>query len=280
MKKLLITALLLLALLIPAAAAAETSEEVADNIVVYFQDGSRVLLPASIANDPQALADYCATYFPGRMYTSDGNSDALDFDATISAEWTAAQYGEGSRALLARLVTLGLTETKVVTSQGDEVVVPTHYLKFADGVDAEHLLGIVYAPRSGEASLRESEGGSAPLIDKAKTGRIVAILEYNGGNFTKILYDGVEGYIRTDCLIFSDGRGAALGTGTLHIKGNTDGEDTVTIRAEDSTSKAKVGAWKTGSTVIVHGKDDGWYTVEQDGWFGYVQEQYLTLNEQ
>ena len=118
------------------------------------------------------------------------------------------------------------------------------------------------------------------MLQQAKTGRIVAILEYDGGTFTKILYDGVEGYIRTDCLVFHDGKDDALGVGTLHLKGNTDGESTVTIRSTNSTSKAKVGAWPTGSTVIVHEKDGGWYTIEMDGWFGYVQEQYLTLDEQ
>lgn len=258
-------------------AALSSAEEMPQNVVIYFQDGGMVLLPAEIANDPQALADYCAQYFPGRLYTSDGDSAALDYDATLSAEWTQAQYGENGRALLVRLVKLGLTETTVVTSQGNEVTVPSHYLKFADGVDAQHLLGIVYAPRTGEATIRETEGGSAKVIEKGKTGRVVAILEYNGGNFTKILYDGIEGYIRTDCLIFHDGKKAPLGTGILHINGSKDGSKTVTIRADKSTAKAKIGAWETGTSVFVHAEDNGWYTVEKDGWVGYVQGQYLTL---
>lgn len=253
------------------------AEEAPAKVVVYFQDGSMVLLPAEIANDAQALADYCSQYFPGRLYTMDGDSDALDFDATLSEEWTKAHYGENSRALLVRLVKLGLTETTVVTSQGDEVTVPSHYLKFADGIDAAHLLGIVYAPRTGEATIREKEGGSAKVIEKGKTGRVVAILEYNGGNFTKILYDGVEGYIRTDCLIFHDGKEAPLGTGILHVNGAKDGSKTVTIRADRSTAKAKIDAWQTGASVIVHDEEKGWYTVERDGWVGYVQSQYLTL---
>lgn len=256
------------------------AEEVQQNVIVYFQDGSMVLLPAEIANDPQALADYCANYFPGRMYTSDGNSDALDFDATLSEEWTKAHYGEGSRALLVRLVKLGLTETTVITSQGDEVTVPTHHLKFADNVDADHLLGIVYAPRTGEASIRENEGGSAKVIEKGKSGKVVAILDYNGGNFTKIRYeDGVEGYIRTDCLLFHDGKDAAIGFGTLHVKGKTDGSGKVTVYAEASTSKAKTITWPTGTQVLVHERDGSWYIVEADGWYGWVQEQNLTLNQ-
>jgi len=253
------------------------AEEAPADVVVYFQDGSMVLLPAAIANDSEALAAYCDQYFPGRLYTTDGDSAALDFDATLSEEWTKAHYGEGSRALYVRLVKLGLTESTVITSQGDEVTVPSHYLKFADNVDAKHLLGFVFAPRTGEATIRETEGGSAKVIEKGKSGRVVAILEYDGGNFTKILYDGIEGYIRTDCLIFHDGKQAPLGSGILHINGAKDGSKTVTIRADMSTSKAKVAAWETGASVVVHEEEKGWYTVERDGWVGYVQSQYLTL---
>lgn len=272
MKKWLMIALACMLLMVPAFA-----EETPQNVVIYFQDGGMVMLPAEIAGDPQALADYCAQYFPGRMFTTDGDSAALDYDATLSEEWTKAQYGENSRALLVRLVALGLTESTVITAQGEEVTVPSHYLKFADGVDAQHLLGYVFAPRTGEASIRETEGGSAKVIKKGKTGKVVAILEYDGGNFTKIRYEDIEGYIRTDCLIFHDGKQESLGTGILHINGVKDGSKTVNIRADQSTGKAKVAAWATGTSVIVHGEENGWYTVEKDGWVGYVQGQYLTL---
>ena len=271
MKKLLMITLACLVLMFCACA-----EETQQNVIVYFQDGSMVLLPAEIANDPQALADYCSRYFPGRLYTSDSDSDALDFDATISADWVASREGEGSRPLLARLVKLGLTETTVITSLGEEVNVPTHYLKFADGVDGDHLLGIVYAPRTGEATIRETEGGSAKVIGKGKSGKVVAIMEYNGGTFTKIRYeDDVVGYIRTDCLLFHNGKDTTVGSGTLHNKGNVDGSEDVTVYAEATASKAKPAAGPTGTKVIIHTLTKGWYAVEADGWYGWVQEQYL-----
>lgn len=256
---------------------AAIAEEAPENMVVYFQDGSMVLLPAEIAGDADALAAYCEKYFPGRLYTTDSDADALKFDATLSEEWTKAQYGEDSRALLVRLVKLGLKETTVITSQGNEVTVPSHCLKFADDVDAAHLLGFILAPRTGEASIRETEGSKGEVIAKGKAGRLVAILQYDGGNYTKILYDGLEGYIRTDCLIFHDGKKEPLGTGILHIDGTKDGSKTVAIRADRSSGKAKIGAWETGASVIVHEEQNGWYTVERDGWVGYVQSQYLTL---
>ena len=51
----------------------------------------------------------------------------------------------------------------------------------------------------------------------------------------------------------------------------------VAIRADASTSDAKVIAWPTGTTVNAYTGDDKWYNVEYDGWWGYVQEQYVEL---
>ncbi len=268
MKTWLKLALLCMMLLLPLSALAE------DNAVVYFHDGSMVMLPAEIANDPARLKEYCDTYFPGRGYSFD--MAAGEFDAILSEVWTKAQYGQSSMAAGVRLVQLGLHES-AVTLQGEELVVPTQYLQFGENRDGAHRIGVVNAPRTGEASLREAEGGSAKLIQQAKTGRIAAVLEYNGGTFTKILYDGVEGYIRTDCLIFHSGEKAPMGTGTLHMKGATDGAKTVTLRSTASTSQTKVTALPTGTVVNVYEHSGDWYGVEADGWYGYVQSQYLNM---
>ena len=254
-----------------------SAEEAAKNIVVYFQDGSKVLLPAEIAADEQKLADYCSKCFPGRLYTTDGDADALRFDAALSADLAKEYYGEISLSVPARLVQLGMLESTVITAYGDELTVPTHGLKFADGVDAGHLIAYVYAPRTGEASVRANEGSKGEVILKAKAGSLVAVLQYDGGNYTKILLDGLEGYIRTDCLVFRTGKEDPLGKGVLHIDGNKDGTKSVTVRADAATSYAKVGAWKSGSEVTVHRIDGDWYLVEQDGWTGHVQRQYVTL---
>ena len=269
MKNWLRYAMLTLLMLFAFSAVAEEAQS-----IVYFNDGSMVMIPASIASDPAKLADYCNTYFPGRGYSFD--ESAGDYDALLSEVWTSAQYGEGSRAVGVQVETIGILES-TVTLSGQTLTVPTKYLTFGGNENASHRIGVVYAPRSGEASLRDTEGGST--IDKAKTGRIVAVLEYDGGTYTKILYDGVEGYIRTDCLLFFSGAETTLGSGTIHIKGATDGAKTVTLRATASSSQAKVTALSTGVIVTVHEKDGDWYAVEADGWYGYVQDEYLNMNE-
>lgn len=262
--------LFMMGLMLTAAMAEDASQA-----IVYFNDGSLVMIPADIAHDPDKLSEYCATYFPGREYSFD--AAAGDYDAVLSAEWTADQYGEGSRAVGVLIVKMGINET-VVKLQDNEITVPTRQLTFGEDVDAKHRIGVVYAPRSGEATIRTEEGSQAAVSEKGKTGCLVAVLQYDGGTYTKIRYNGEEGYIRTDCLIFFSGEEAAIGTGTIHIKGATDGDKTVTMRASQSTAQAKVTTLPTGTVVTVFEKDDDWYAIEYDGWYGYIQAQNLEMN--
>lgn len=280
MKNWLKLALVLLGLMSMVAAPAFAEDAAEEKVIIYFQDGSKVLLPADIANDPEKLSNYCDTYFPGRAYTRDENAATFNYDSTISEAWAVSQYGEGSRAMSVRLVRLGLYTSVVATTQGEELTVPTRELTVRGFDDLKHHIGIVSAPRTGEASLRETASGSGTLVATCKAGRVVAVLEYTNASFTKILYDGEEGYIRTDCLIFDDGSKAPMGTGTLHVKGATDGKSTVTVRATASTSTAKVASLATGTVVTVYEKQGSWYAVESDGWYGFVQDQYLNMNEE
>lgn len=278
MKNWLRIAVLVICLLMTASMAEEPAADAAQKVVIYFQDGSKVLLPAEIAGDPQKLSEYCSIYFPGRVYTKDENAAAFSYDATISETWAVSQYGEGSRAMSVRLVQLGLYTSVVANTQGEELAVPTRELTIRGFEDLEHHVAIVSAPRTGEASVREKASGSSDLVVSAKAGRIVAVLEYTGASFTKILYDGEEGYIRTDCLIFHDDSKAPTGMGTVHIKDAVDGKSTVTIRATAAKSTAKVASIPTGTVVNVHGVEGDWYAIEWDGWFGYIQDQNLKLN--
>ena len=266
---------LLMLTMLPFAVLAEAADAYE---TIYFLDGSKVRIPASIAQDAQALSDYCSTYFPGRVYAKDEGS-LEPTDTLISAAWTQAQYGEGSRAMGVWLVSVGWRES-VVKTMDSELTVPNQYLSFGANQDAKHQVAYVYAPRSGEATLREKAASNGAKVATCKTGRIVAVQEYNGSTYTKIRYDDVEGYIRTDCLIFPVNNDTALGTATLHVNGQTDGKDTVALYAEASAKVAKVGSWLTGTNVTVHDVSGEWYVVEVEGWIGYVQAKCLKMNEE
>ena len=254
------------------------AEEAAENVVIYFHDGGMVLLPAEIANDETKLAEYCNTYFPGRLYTRDAEAAAYTYDVTVSEAWMIKQYGEGSRAMAAELVKLGVHTSVVTTMAGEGLTVPTAELTIRGFDDKAHHVAVVSAPRTGTASLREKASGSGKVVASCAAGRIVAVVEY-GGSYTKILYEDAEGYIRTDCLVFQDTSKAPLGTGVLHIKEAVDGKGSVTIRNTAAKSSSEVAEVPTGTSVTVHAAQGDWYIVEGDGWLGYVQGQNLKLNE-
>lgn len=242
---------------------------------LYFADNVCVRLHEQIADDPDALASFCQTCFPGKEYSFNKAEPPLECDVGISEEWLTGQYGENHSVIAGKLLTLGLHSSSVLTSEG-EITVPTAQLTLEENAQS-FKVGVVYAPRTGEASLRESASGSSKRIQACKTGRIIFVLE-SGDTFSKIRYDGAEGYIRSDCLLFPDASAETAESGVLHVNGKT--ED-VTIPAYCSTSKsvAKVNAWSGGTTVTVYGRTDNWYAVEYDGWFGYVEQKQIRLDQ-
>ena len=243
-------------------------------VAVYLDDGAVLTLSESLVQDEAALAAYFADRYPGREYSTTPPPPPPPAPIVPDA-WVSAAAEEN---MPVKVLRLGLIEASVEDEAHNVFSIPTDQLIFADGVDAAHRIAVIHAPRSGSASLRENADGSGKKLEACATGRIVPVLAVGEG-FTCVRYEGREGWVMTEALQFFPGGGEILGKGTLHIKGNTDGEKEVTIRTTASTSSAKVAAWKTGLTVTVLSHNGGWYAVEHDGWYGYVHQQNLTMEE-
>lgn len=251
-------------------------------VTIYLDDGSTLLLTEALASDEAALAAYFSERYPGRKYGLNPLPTPMPAptptpapivpDAWVSAEESAmAEVSIGVKVL-----SLGLTESAVMDQMYDEFTIPTDQLIFADGVDAAHRIAVIHAPRSGSAALRDKSSTSGKKLESCMTGRIVPVLEY-GEDFSLVRYEGTEGYVLTDALTFFTGGQTPLGEGTLHLKGKTDGRDEVNIRTTASASSARVASWQTGLTVTVLSHEGLWYAVEHEGWYGFVHQQYLTM---
>lgn len=273
MKRWLSAAVLMLCLL----TAFVFAEEAAENVVIYFNDGSKVLLPAEITDDEQKLAEYCNQYFPGRFYSRDAAAAAVIFDTVISQSW-AKSHLDSDRPVTARLVKLGVHTSVVADTKGEEMIVPTAELTIRGFDDQAHHVAVISAPRTGTASLREKAAGSGKVLANCAAGRIVAVVEYTNASFTKILYEDTEGYIRTDCLIFQNTAKDPAGAGTVHVNGTEDGQDDVIVRNTASKSSSKVASVPTGTTVFAYAEEEGWYIVEGDGWLGYIPKDNLRMD--
>ncbi len=175
------------------------------------------------------------------------------------------------------LLELG-TVTAKVSSGGKTMEVPVADLVFAADIPEDKKMAVVYAPRTGKATLRSSASKDARAIKQCKAGTIVAVLGI-GNTFTKVNYNGTAGYILTSCLQFHAPVEETQGNALISYNGKTNGSTTVNIRNQSEKDSAKVAVWKTGTEVIVLSHADGWYEIEAKGIRGFVMEEFVTVQQ-
>ncbi len=138
-------------------------------------------------------------------------------------------------------------------------------------------LAVIYTPNTGKCSLREKASNSSKLIKQCKAGHLVLVLE-KGSQFTKINDNGRVGYVQTRCLKFFEETPEAIGTAKLSYNGKATGGTTVNVRHTASKKSRKVEEWRTGTPVTVFSYADGWYEIEHDGVYGFVMDEFLTMD--
>ena len=198
-------------------------------------------------------------------------------DAFLSAEWLMCNVdpsiAEPQGVAVSRL---GISNSDVVL-QGEVLTVPSYTLTFAEDVADKHRLAVIYAPRTGRGILRAKASENAKELERCKTGTVVPVLKY-GSVWTKIRYNGVEGYIKTSVLTFHDGAATPIGTGVASYRGKATGNTTVPVRSKKSNDAAKVTDLRTATRVEVLSFDGVWYEIDHDGWYGWLHKNYFTYN--
>lgn len=172
---------------------------------------------------------------------------------------------------------LGLTQSCIVDGGGERLVA-TAELEFDTEAPAGKRIAYIYAPKTGKCSMWKKASKKSDLVKKCKAGTVVMVIQY-GREFSKILYDGKEGYVLTSCLKFAGADIPTPGTGVISYGGRATGSTTVNIRGAGNSSAHRIAEWRTGTEVLVFSHKNGWYEVECRGIHGWVHEKYLTLTE-
>ena len=223
---------------------------------------------------PDSPAAHAAQATAGRSSSAKSSSQPKANDTPDEPEVTATSSGN----VQVTLEQLGSSTSKV-TYNGTTTEVATSDLVFSSDVPEGKKIAVVYAPRTGKASLRKKASTGADTIKKCKAGTIVSVLEY-GKKFCKINYNGSVGYILTSCLQFVSPDEQPTSTATLTYEGRATGRTTINVRNDADVDSAKITEWKTGTEVLVYGYDDGWYEIEANGMRGFVMDDFLTLPEE
>ena len=141
------------------------------------------------------------------------------------------------------------------------------------GAGEQPFEAAVPQPTSGTATttvnVRASDSEQAEKVGKVSGGTEVPIVEQQLNGWTHILYEGKDGYIKSEFLRVAEtadsSQGIGQGTATTNIN----------VRLTPSQDAAKMGILTGGDQVDLLERADGWCKVIYDGQVGYVKEEYV-----
>ncbi len=119
-------------------------------------------------------------------------------------------------------------------------------------------------------NVRSGPSTSTSVVGSLSHGTSVSILD-KSGDWYKISYNGINGYIKGDFLTLGSAEGATTGT----IKLN-DPSSSLNIRSGPDTSKSVIGTVSHGTVVGILGTSGKWYKISYNGTIGYVRGDFLT----
>lgn len=128
-------------------------------------------------------------------------------------------------------------------------------------------------PTSGTATttvnVRASDSERAEKVGKVSGGTEVQIVEQQLNGWTHIIYEGKDGYIKSEFLSVAEVADASQVIGQVTATTN------INVRQSPSQDAAKLGVLTGGDTADLLERADGWCKIIYSGQVGYVKEEYV-----
>lgn len=156
----------------------------------------------------------------------------------------------------------GAEEGQNGEAEGQEQPLP------ADMTSAE--TGPIYATATTTVNVRSSDSEQAEKLGKVSGGSRVQVQEVRVNGWTKIIYEGKDGYIKSEYLQLEE---SADGLETI---GTVTATTTVNIRSAANETAERLGVLAGGESLSLIANEDGWCKVNYNGQVGYVKADYVT----
>ncbi len=126
-----------------------------------------------------------------------------------------------------------------------------------------------FAKATTTVNVRNSDSENADKLGKVAGGESIQVLEQRVNGWSKVLYEGQEGYIKSEFLeLVESAEGvAAIGTVTATT--------TVNVRASASETAERLGVLPGGESVELLANENGWCKINYSGQIGYVKADYV-----
>lgn len=218
---------------------------------------------------------------------SSGSSDSPSTGDTAERKATIVRSGirwvdENGEEQSVTLDTLG-TAVSVIVYNKEKLAVPTADLRWDTSAEADEMLAVIKAHKSGKASLRDKASTKGNVIKKVTTNRIVLVME-KGKKFTKVLCDGMVGYIINTALTYYPVGGIDEGEaepqpGWVSFRGKLKSRNTVNIRQNGKNGSRILTDFIAGTPIMVFSQDEKWSEIDVGGYRAYILNEYVTLDD-
>lgn len=129
--------------------------------------------------------------------------------------------------------------------------------------------GPQYATATTTVNVRSSDSEQADRLGKVTGGATVQVQEVRLNGWTKIVYEGKDGYIKSEYLQMQESAAGAEVIGTVTATTN------INVRASASQSADRLGVLAGGESVDLVENMDGWCKIKYNGQLGYVKSEYV-----
>ena len=129
--------------------------------------------------------------------------------------------------------------------------------------------GPQYVTTTTTVNVRSSDSEQADKLGKVSGGTKLQVLEQRPNGWTKVDYEGKEGYIKTEFLQLAESAAGAETIGTVTATTN------INVRASASETADRLGVLSGGDSAELVGTEGDWSKIKYNGQIGYVKSEYV-----
>ena len=129
--------------------------------------------------------------------------------------------------------------------------------------------GPQYVTTTTTVNVRSSDSEQADKLGKVAGGTKLQVLEQRANGWTKVDYEGKEGYIKTEFLQLAESAAGAETIGTVTATTN------INVRASASETADRLGVLSGGDSAERVGTEGDWSKIRYNGQIGYVKSEYV-----
>ncbi len=129
--------------------------------------------------------------------------------------------------------------------------------------------GPQYVTTTTTVNVRSSDSEQADKLGKVSGGTKLQVLEQRPNGWTKVDYEGKEGYIKTEFLQLAESAAGTESIGTVTATTN------INVRASASETADRLGVLSGGDSAELVGTEGDWSKIKYNGQIGYVKSEYV-----